>query len=316
MEGTPTDSADVPNQRTASERAAAERAASLRAVFASSPRPGQAPDAPPRVPGETTGSRPFAGPFGGAPGGAGSFGGGSPGGGSARGAATPAPIRRKRRLWLVPVVIALIAIGGGAAYVAMRGNPFRANHRVATVDPSAGQASDPRPTAAGLAGEPVPSFEPPVGASAPIESAPATETSVSPSPTGRPNPTKTNLALHRKVKSLSDEQPGYPAAAAVDGNLTTRWSSGFSDPQWIRVDLAAVWSVTDVKLDWENAYAKAYHVDVSLDAKHWTTVYRTTAGGAGVRDIPIRPTPARYVRMYGTERNSEYGYSLLEFEVR
>ena len=54
------------------------------------------------------------------------------------------------------------------------------------------------------------------------------------------NPSKTNLALHKKVKSLSDEQPGYPAAAAVDGNLTTRWSSGFSDPQWIRVDLAAV----------------------------------------------------------------------------
>jgi hypothetical protein len=215
--------------------------------------------------------------------------------------------------------VVLLAIGGGAAYVAMRGNPFRANDRVATVDPSAGETPEPRPTPTGLAGEPVPSFEPSVGASAPAGSAPTAGASASlspsPSPTGRPNPGKTNLALHKKVQSLSDEQAGYPAAAAVDGNLTTRWSSGFSDPQWIRVDLAAVWSVTDIKLDWDNAYAKKYHVDVSLDAKHWTPVYRTSTGG-GVRDIPIRPTPARYVRMYGTARNSQYGYSLLEFEVR
>jgi len=347
VEGTPTDSADVPNQRTAAERAASQRAASLRAVFASSPRPGQGPDAPSRVPGEITGSwrvggvdqsgsdargvgRPSggAGPFGGAGsfGGAGPFGGGAAGVGSSRGAAAKTPKRRKRRLWLVPVLIALIAIGGGAAYLVTRGNPFRVGDRVATIDPSAGETPDPRPTATGLAGEPVPSSEPSVIESAPIESAPTAKASatispslsLSPSPslTGRPNPSKTNLALHKKAESRSDEQPGYSAASAVDGNLTTRWSSGFSDPQWIRVDLAAVWSVTDIKLDWENAYATSYHVDVSLDAKHWTTVYRTTTGSGGIRDIPIRATPARYVRMYGTKRNTQYGYSLLELEVR
>jgi hypothetical protein len=226
------------------------------------------------------------------------------------------------------VVIALIAIGGGAAYVATRGIPFRVGDRVATVDPSTGETPDPRPTATGFAGDPAPSLEPSIGPSsgpsigpsAPTESAPtpgaSASLSPSPSPTGRPNPSKTNLALHKKAESLSDERSGYPASAAVDGNTTTRWSSGFSDPQWIRVDLGAVWSVTDVKLDWENAYAKNYHVDISLDAKHWTSVYRTTTGGGGVRDIPIRPAPARYVRMYGTKRSSQYGYSLLEFEVR
>jgi hypothetical protein len=214
------------------------------------------------------------------------------------------------------VVIALIAIGGGAAYVAWRGNPFPLKDRVSTVEPSAGATPDLQPTATGLAGEPVPSAEPSVQASVPTESAPAAGASVSPSPTGRSNPSKINLALHKKVQSLSDEQPGYPASAAVDGDLTTRWSSGFSDPQWIRVDLAGVWSVTDIKLRWENAYAKEYHVDVSLDGKHWRSVYRTVTGGGGVRDIPIPPTAARYVRMYGTERSSEYGYSLLEIEVR
>jgi len=340
VEGTPPDSADVPNQPTTAERAAAARAASLRAVFASSPRPGQGPEGGPRVPGEITGSWRLAGPdragsdaredAGRAPGGAGQFGAaGAVGGGGAAGGATK---RRKRRLWLVPVVIALIGVGGGAAYVAKRGNPFRAERRVATIDPSAGATSDPQPTAAGLVGSPVSSSEPSIGPSAirsaPISSAPtlgvsSTPTSgasasvpSSPSVTGRPNPSKTDLALHKKAVSLSDEQSGFPAAAAVDGSLTTRWSSGFSDPQWIVIDLGAVWSVTDIKLDWENAYATSYHVDVSVDAKHWSTVFRTVTGKGGVRDIPVRPTPARYVRMYGTERNSQYGYSLKEFEVR
>jgi hypothetical protein len=298
VEGAPTDSADVPNQRTAAERAAVERAASLRAVFASSPRPGYTPNASPRVPGR--------GPE------------ASPDGRSLPGAAIQPPKRRRRRLWLVPVVIVLLAIGGGAAYVATRGNPFRAQDRVATVNPGGAVTADPQPTATGLAG--APSSGPSIETSEVVESAPTPGASapIPPPPpsAGRPNPAKANLALHKKAKSLSDEQPKYPAAAAVDGDPTTRWSSGFSDPQWIRVDLGAVWSVTDIKLNWENASAKSYRVDVSLDAKHWTTVYRTTSGAAGVRDIPIPATPARYVRMYGTARNSQFGYSLLEFEVR
>ena len=34
--------------------------------------------------------------------------------------------------------------------------------------------------------------------------------------------------------------PTFPASAAVDGNAGTRWSSAFSDPQWLQVDLGAI----------------------------------------------------------------------------
>ena len=37
----------------------------------------------------------------------------------------------------------------------------------------------------------------------------------------------------------------------------TRWSSLFSDPQWIRVDLGASVTVCGVTLTWEAAYARA-----------------------------------------------------------
>ncbi|MFI5890249.1 discoidin domain-containing protein [Actinoplanes sp. NPDC051513] len=315
MEGTPTDPADVPNQRTASERAASERAASLRAVFASSPRPGQSPDASPRRPGESTaGRRPNpAGPARPA--------GHTPPPGPVRPAAgAVAPTRRKRlRLWLVPVVIALVALGGGAAFVATRGTPFGVSHRASTVGQDASATPGLRPTAAGVAGVPVASAEPTETASSATAPTGIAATSAGPTatkPAGRLNKSRANLALRKNVESSADEASAYPASDAVDGNPVTRWSSGFADPQWIRVDLGTVWQVTSVRLNWEHAYAIKYRVDISLDAKRWTTVYQTSSGTDGLRDIPIDPAPARYVRVYGTQRSSQYGYSLLEFEVR
>src|SRR4051812_34595842 len=44
----------------------------------------------------------------------------------------------------------------------------------------------------------------------------------------------TNVAQGRPATASSQEGGGYSAAAAVDGNTGTRWSSQFSDPQWIR----------------------------------------------------------------------------------
>jgi hypothetical protein len=312
VEGRPTDPADVPNQRTAAEKAAAERAASLRAVFASSPRPGLAPDAPARRPGESTASRPT-----------------SPGVGSGPDRPADEPVRppgRRRRVWLVPVVIAIVAAGGGAAYVATRGTLL--DDLKAKVNQQESVTPEPRPTVAGVAGaaepssepsfdsSPSPSFSPsgssagPTGSTLPSAGASATAGA------GKVNSSHQNLALRRKVQSSSDEGPGYAAKAAVDGDAKTRWSSGFADPQWLWVDLGAVWSVTDFRLRWEHAFAIKYRVDVSVDNKNWSTVYRTGAGADGLRDIPIVATPARYVRMYGTQRSSQYGYSLQEFEVR
>jgi hypothetical protein len=64
----------------------------------------------------------------------------------------------------------------------------------------------------------------------------------------------------------SGENGNLAAVKAFGGNNSTRWSSAFSDPRWIQVDLAVT--------------------------------------GSG-----------RYVRMYGTQHATQYGYSLLEFQV-
>ena len=68
-------------------------------------------------------------------------------------------------------------------------------------------------------------------------------------------------------------------------------------------------------LNWEKAAAQAYRLQVSQDGTTWTDVYSTTTGSGGIEDLGLTPVDARYVRMYGTQRNSVYGYSLWEMEV-
>jgi hypothetical protein len=122
------------------------------------------------------------------------------------------------------------------------------------------------------------------------------------------------ISQGKPVTASSTEQRAFPASAAVDGDAKTRWSSAFADPQWIQVDLGASTPLTKVVLNWENASAKAYQIQVSNDAKAWTTVYQTTTGKGGTQSLDVTAT-ARYVRMYGTARNTQYGYSLFEFQV-
>ena len=125
----------------------------------------------------------------------------------------------------------------------------------------------------------------------------------------------TNVALNKTATASSYEnQTAYPASAAVDGNTGTRWSSAFSDPQWLEVDLGSSQSICGVTLNWETAYATAFQIQVSADGTNWTTIYSTTTGTGGVQNLTVTGT-GRYIRMYGTARATQYGYSLWEFQV-
>jgi hypothetical protein len=113
----------------------------------------------------------------------------------------------------------------------------------------------------------------------------------------------------------SEQGPGFEAIRAVDGDLSTRWSSAFSDPQWLVVSLGEEKTVNQIVLNWEAAYAKSYQIQVSLDGNQWTDVYATETGDGGEDVIRFQEHPARFVRILGTERGTPYGYSLFECAV-
>jgi hypothetical protein len=128
--------------------------------------------------------------------------------------------------------------------------------------------------------------------------------------------TPTKLAL---AAAVSSGAPIQAAKNAIDGNTGTRWESAYSDPQWIYVDLGAVKTVTEVRIDWQHAAAKNYRVDVSNDAVTWSAAVITNTGGIAVDhridDLTGFSVSARYVRMFGTARATQYGYSIWELTV-
>jgi hypothetical protein len=122
------------------------------------------------------------------------------------------------------------------------------------------------------------------------------------------------ISQGKPATASSVENAAFPASAAVDGNLGTRWSSAFSDPQWLRVDLGAVATIDQVVLVWEAAYASAFQIQTSDNGSTWTTIYSTTSGTGGTQTLAVSGS-GRYVRMLGTARATPWGYSLFEFQV-
>ena len=125
-----------------------------------------------------------------------------------------------------------------------------------------------------------------------------------------------NLALNKPTMASSVEAAGLESNFANDGDLTTRWASQHQvDPQWIHIDLQDEYSVDRAIIHWEEAYAIQYQIQVSSDETNWTTVYTETNGNGGEDVITFSTQTAQFVRILGTQRATNYGHSIYEFEV-
>jgi endoglucanase Acf2 len=88
------------------------------------------------------------------------------------------------------------------------------------------------------------------------------------------------------------------------------------------IDLGQKYSLSDVKLYWENAYASNYSVQVSDDGLTWQTAYSVqnyVRPANGLKDISLagQGYAGRYVKLVMTHRapGNIYGYSLFEMQV-
>jgi beta-glucanase (GH16 family) len=125
-----------------------------------------------------------------------------------------------------------------------------------------------------------------------------------------------NLAVNKPTTTSSTENAGTPGSAAVDGNTGTRWSSLATDTQWIYVDLGANYNVNRVKITWETALGKDYQVQIATAATGpWTTLKTITGNTALINDHTGLTGTGRFVRMNGTLRGTQWGYSIWELEV-
>jgi CxxC motif-containing protein (DUF1111 family) len=117
------------------------------------------------------------------------------------------------------------------------------------------------------------------------------------------------------AQASASERGDLGPQAAIDHDGGTRWSSGFSDDQWLVLDFGRTQAINRVRIDWENAHASSYLLQVSDDNSNWTTIKSVDNSQGGTEDWGNLGAQGRYLRMQGTRRSGQYGYSIFEIQA-
>lgn len=72
-----------------------------------------------------------------------------------------------------------------------------------------------------------------------------------------------NIGRSATVVSSSEENVGTAAGNVLDGGTDSRWSSNFSDDEWVYVDLGADMYISRVGIFWEASFASEYEIQIA-----------------------------------------------------
>ena len=111
---------------------------------------------------------------------------------------------------------------------------------------------------------------------------------------------------------------------AIDGDLTTRWSSNLDDNAHIIIDLGQPVPVGYLEIYWETACAQDYTIEVSSDGTSWTNVVTVTGNTVGTAPASEEgktvhewsASTNRFIKINCTKRNTEWGNSIWEIVAR
>ena len=125
-----------------------------------------------------------------------------------------------------------------------------------------------------------------------------------------------DLAVGKKAVVTSEENVGLRGVNITDGDDKTRWSSSHSDPEpTATIDLGETVELYGAEIKWENAFASKYVLEYSADGAKWSPLGGERAGLAGLQRIDFGGEKARYVRMRGLEKATQYGVSMFSWRV-
>ncbi|ULL18845.1 DUF4962 domain-containing protein [Paenibacillus sp. H1-7] len=113
--------------------------------------------------------------------------------------------------------------------------------------------------------------------------------------------------------TASSAQEGNPAANAIDGDMSTRWSA--DNTPWIQLDLGSSKQVNGVGIAFYNGATRTskFDIAVSQDGQTWEKVLIGTGSGttSNMEYFGFAEKPARYVRVtgYGNSVNGWNSYN-------
>ena len=125
-----------------------------------------------------------------------------------------------------------------------------------------------------------------------------------------------NLARLASVAASGEENGGLAARFAADGDVTTRWGSRHKDGEWIVFDFGRARTVSSAAITWENARAEAYKIETTVDGAKWHEVVSVSDNDKNETLDTWRPVKAHKLRITGLKRNTSYGISIFEVEIK
>lgn len=137
-----------------------------------------------------------------------------------------------------------------------------------------------------------------------------------------PTPAPTSLpALSRTgwIATASSTEAGGSPANALDGNATTRWSTGTAqvNGQWFQVDMLSAKTFNQISLDAGSStgdYPRGYAVYVSNDGVNWGSPVASGTGSTQLINITFAMQTARYIKIVQTGSVGNW-WSLHELNV-
>ena len=129
-----------------------------------------------------------------------------------------------------------------------------------------------------------------------------------------------NVSSASSASSSSSERSEFDAEFAVDGSNGTRWSSEFSDDEWIALDLKKETEICAVGVRWFACCgflmgAKNFEIQSSTDGNNWNNIETVNGNFDNLNYVPISVT-TQYIRIKGIKRSvSNFGYSIEEILV-
>jgi hyaluronoglucosaminidase len=130
----------------------------------------------------------------------------------------------------------------------------------------------------------------------------------------------TNVALASQgaiatASSTEESLPQFTPDHAIDGDLSTRWSSDHADNEWLQIQFANPQHLGKLVLHWESAHATEYRIETSSDGTNWTAAADVTGSLGGNETVWIDQPDVSYLRMQGVSRATQFGYSIYELQA-
>jgi len=132
--------------------------------------------------------------------------------------------------------------------------------------------------------------------------------------------TASGTALNRSGWTATASHNASTAAAAFDGNASTRWDTNAfqSNGQTYTLDMGSSQTFNKIVLDSTGSpydYARGYAVQVSADGSTWSGTVASGTGSGAVVTISLPPQNARYIRITQTGSSPDKYWSIHELNV-